>query len=74
MDEENIIAKVPGELLRPLRETLPPIEAATNEPYERAVDLPEFGRLIVTFKKFNHRHHKSGYSFWTVQRVVKEKA
>ena len=73
MDEENIIAKAPSELIHPLRQTLPPIDAASNEPCERTIDLPEFGRLIVTFKKFNHRHHKSGYSFWVVQRVFKAK-
>ena len=73
MDEENIYSKVPEELIRPLRETLPPLTEATNAVYERSVEIPSFGRVVVTFKKFTHTHHKSTQSFWTVERVVKVK-
>ena len=73
MDEENIYSKVPDALIQPLRETLPPLAEATNELYERRIELPDFGRLVVTFKKFTHKHHKSTHTFWTIQRVVKAK-
>ena len=73
MDEANIYGKVPNELLHPLRATLPPLAEATSAPYERSVETPRFGRVIVTFKKFTHKHHKSTHSFWTVERVMKAK-
>ena len=73
MDEENIYGKVPSELLHPLRETLPPLAQATFEIYERRVELPKFGRVVVSFKKFVHKHHKSCHTFWSIQRVVKAK-
>lgn len=73
MEEENIYCKVPSELLHPLRATLPPIEEASKTPYERTVEIPIFGRVVVTFKRFDHRHHKSGHSFWVVERVVRAK-
>ena len=73
MDEDNIYGKVPSELLHPLRETSPPLAEATLELYEHSVELPKFGRLVVTFKKLTHKHHKSSHTFWTIQRVVKAK-
>ena len=73
MDDENIYGLVPSELLHPVRETLPPLDEATREPYERTIELPNFGRVVVTFKKLTHKHHKSSHTFWTVDRVVKAK-
>ena len=73
MDEDNIYSKVPEELIQPLRETLPPLTEATNAVYERSAEIAGFGRVVVTFKKFTHTHHKSTQSFWTVERVVKVK-
>ena len=73
MDEEDIYYKVPSELLHPLRATLPPIEEASSTAYERTVEIPIFKRVVVTFKRFDHRHHKSGHSFWVVVRVVRVK-
>ena len=73
MDEDNIYSKVPEELIQPLRETLPPLTEATNAVYERSAEIAGFGRVVVTFKRFDHRHHKSGHSFWVVERVVRAK-
>ena len=73
MDDENIYGLVPSELLHPVRETLPPLDEATREPCERTIELPNFGRVVVTFKKLTHKHHKSSHTFWTVERVVKAK-
>ena len=59
MDDENIYSKVPHALIRPLYETLPPLAEATNALYVRSADIPTVGRVVVTFKKFTHKHHKS---------------
>jgi hypothetical protein len=69
--EENILARVGGNYVSAALKVLPNAETAKDEVMESIIEVPGFGNVQFTCKRFKHTHRKSYSVFWTAIRAVK---
>ncbi len=50
---------------------LPDAETAKHDVQESTIEVPGFGKVRFTCKRFKHKHRKSYSVFWTATKAVK---
>ena len=66
----NILSRIRGEHISEASKTLPDCETAQHQFLEAEFDVPDFGKVLVLFKRFHHKHGKSTNWFWSAQAAV----
>ena len=69
--EENILARVGGDYVSAALKDLPNAETAKDEVMESIIEVPRFGKVRFTCKRFKHKHGKFYSVFWTATKAVK---
>lgn len=70
-DSENILARVGGDYVSAALKALPSAETAKDEVMESVIEVPGFGKVRFTCKRFKHKHHKHQSVFWKTTKAVK---
>ena len=70
MNDDNILSRIPGELLAPTRNDLPQAQADGPSTQRVLISLPDGTRAEVTYVKLKTRKGKSVRWFWTSDRAT----
>jgi hypothetical protein len=70
-DSENILARVGGDYVSAALKALPSAETAKDEVMESVIEVPGFGKVRFTCKRFKHKHYKHSRAFWRVVKAAK---
>jgi hypothetical protein len=63
--DDNLLSKIPGELLAPTRNGLPRAQPDGPDTQRVIIRLPDGARAEVTFVKLNSKKAKMSRWFWT---------
>jgi hypothetical protein len=69
--QENILARVGGDYVSAALKALPEAETAKDEVMKSIIEVPRFGKVRFTWKRFKHKHRKSYSVFWTATKAAK---
>jgi hypothetical protein len=69
--EENILRRIGGDYISAALKALPNAETAKDEVMESVIEVPDFGKVRFTCKRFKHKYRKSYSVFWTATKAVR---
>ena len=69
MEENSILARVPGEYVGLALNSLPPAETAEDRIYEVEIDAGHAGRVRIYARRYRYRHRKNSYWTWSAVRA-----
>ncbi len=67
MTDSNLLVTIPGQYIAQGSRNLPNADTSTDETLQAVVDVPNIGRVRLTYKRFSHKRSRSHYFFWTVE-------
>jgi len=70
MNDDNILSRIPGELLAPTRNQLPPAQPDGPATQRVLIRLPDGTRAEVVYVKLKTKKGKSVRWFWTPDSAV----
>ena len=71
MDEANLLRRIRGEDVGRALNTLPACESTIATEIETVIDVPELGRVRITFTRFVQKRGKLRREFWNPQRAMR---
>lgn len=71
MEDNGILAQVPGEYVSQGKRDLPPPAAAEDRDYTAEVDAGHVGRVLITYRPQKHKRGKSSHWFWVAVRATR---
>jgi hypothetical protein len=71
MDENGILARIPGEYVSDALKTLPKADTATQTPLDTQLDVPGIGRVRFSAKRLGSKKGKSTTYFWSIFQAIK---
>ena len=69
--KENILRLIRGEDVAAATKQLPDPNTANEEFQETVMEVPNFGKVRFTCRRFKSKHHKSVNIFWVAIAAVK---
>ena len=69
MDETNIIARVHGQYLASASHGLPDPRTSNESEVQAVTEVPEHGKVLITFKRMSHKRGKSTHTWWGATHV-----
>ena len=64
---ENLLVKIPGQYIAAGSRSLPNADTSKDETLQAIVDVPNIGRVRLTYTRFKHKKAKTTRFFWTVE-------
>jgi len=69
MDETNIIARVHGQYLASASYGLPDPNTSNESQVQAIAEIPEHGKVLITFKRMKHKRGKGTHTWWGATHV-----
>jgi len=69
MNDNGILAEVPGQYVAEAQLSLPPAATAEDRTYEIVIDAGHAGRVRLFARRKKVRHNKHSHWFWSVFRA-----
>jgi hypothetical protein len=65
--EDNLLAKIPGDYVAKAAQSLPPAATATFDTAGAMLEVPNIGKVRLTFDRFRSKRGKAVHYFWRVK-------
>jgi hypothetical protein len=70
VDEDDILARVPGQYVAQAILSLPDVSSSLCDVMETMIDVPGIGEVTITCRKFRYKRGKTARTFWTAERAT----